>query len=66
MVPTSSRCLWLLHAVLFPLVYSTSITDIQGPAFRSPLEGQTVTGVTGIVTAKVRILSVMSMCELVS
>ncbi|KAK1231165.1 hypothetical protein PQX77_005691 [Marasmius sp. AFHP31] len=31
---------------------STSITDIQGSAWRSPLLGQTVTNVTGIVTAK--------------
>ncbi|KLO04613.1 hypothetical protein SCHPADRAFT_947576 [Schizopora paradoxa] len=37
-------CLSVAHAV--------SITDIQGPAFRSPLEGQVVEGVIGIVTAK--------------
>jgi hypothetical protein len=37
---------------LLPFVHSTDITDIQGPAFRSPLEGQTVHNVTGVVTAK--------------
>ncbi|KAL0064661.1 hypothetical protein AAF712_008359 [Marasmius tenuissimus] len=31
---------------------STSITDIQGSTWRSPLVGQNVTNVTGIVTAK--------------
>lgn len=66
MVLTSSRFLWLLQAAFLPLVYSTSITDIQGPAFRSPFEGQTVTGVTGIVIAKVCILSAINICALVS
>lgn len=33
---------------------ATSITDIQGTSFQSPLNGQSVTGVTGAVTAKVR------------
>ncbi|GJE88270.1 DNase I-like protein [Phanerochaete sordida] len=42
--------LWL--SALLPLACATTITDIQGPAFRSPLEGQTVQNVTGIVTAK--------------
>ncbi|KAL0580123.1 hypothetical protein V5O48_001899 [Marasmius crinis-equi] len=31
---------------------STTITDIQGPAWQSPFAGQNVTNVTGIVTAK--------------
>lgn len=43
----------LLWTVLAPLVTSTSITEIQGIAYRSPLAGQNVSGVTGIVTAKV-------------
>lgn len=34
-------------------VYSASIADIQGPGFRSPLVGQTVESVNGIVTVKV-------------
>ncbi|OCH85742.1 DNase I-like protein [Obba rivulosa] len=34
-----------------PLALSVSITDIQGPAFLSPLLGQTVRDITGIVTA---------------
>ena len=37
----------------FALASAVTITDIQGPAFRSPFEGQTVNGVVGIVTAKV-------------
>ena len=37
-----------------PLSAALQITDIQGPAFRSPFEGVTVDNVTGIVTAKVR------------
>ncbi|EMD39810.1 hypothetical protein CERSUDRAFT_103752 [Gelatoporia subvermispora B] len=41
--------LQLLAAV--PQALSVSITDIQGPAFLSPLSGQTVHDVTGIVTA---------------
>ncbi|KAI0763618.1 DNase I-like protein [Trametes elegans] len=32
--------------------YAVSITDIQGPAFLSPLRGQTVSNVAGTVTAK--------------
>ncbi|GJE88271.1 DNase I-like protein [Phanerochaete sordida] len=43
---------WLLLLGQCALVYSTTIADIQGTAFRSPLEGQTVKGVTGVVTAK--------------
>lgn len=34
-------------------VHAVSITDVQGPAFLSPLNGQTVNNLTGIVTAKV-------------
>lgn len=37
----------------FAFVNAVTITDIQGPAFRSPFEGQTVADVVGIVTAKV-------------
>ncbi|KAG6906956.1 hypothetical protein DXG01_011216 [Tephrocybe rancida] len=32
---------------------STTIAEIQGNSFKSPLNGQTVTNVTGVVTAKV-------------
>ncbi|OJT13614.1 hypothetical protein TRAPUB_9803 [Trametes pubescens] len=40
-------------AVQFALpVQAVSITDIQGPAFISPLNGQSVSNLTGIVTAK--------------
>ena len=54
-MPAASRWLfWLCQCALLPLVYSVSIADIQGPAFQSPLEGQSVKGVTGVVTAKVR------------
>ncbi|THG99672.1 hypothetical protein EW026_g2728 [Hermanssonia centrifuga] len=35
-----------------PLAIAVKITDIQGPAFLSPLLGQTVHDVTGTVTAK--------------
>ena len=45
---------WLCQCAIVPLVYSVTIAEIQGPAFRSPLEGQTVQDVTGVVTAKVR------------
>lgn len=40
-----------------PKVLSVSITDIQGPFFQSPLKGQAVTNVTGVVVAKVCITS---------
>ncbi|KAI8986194.1 DNase I-like protein [Trametes punicea] len=33
-------------------VSAVSVTDIQGPAYLSPLRGQTVNNLTGIVTAK--------------
>ncbi|KAK7681573.1 hypothetical protein QCA50_015306 [Cerrena zonata] len=39
-------------ALLASLVLGVEITDIQGPAWVSPLTGQTVQNVTGIVTAK--------------
>lgn len=44
-----------LYSLLFltSLVKATSITDIQGTSFSSPLVGQTVHNVTGVVTAKV-------------
>ncbi|KAI0373889.1 DNase I-like protein [Pilatotrama ljubarskyi] len=38
-----------LHTVLTRAV---SVTDIQGPAFLSPLRGQAVNNLTGVVTAK--------------
>ncbi|KAF9046318.1 Endonuclease/exonuclease/phosphatase [Panaeolus papilionaceus] len=46
-----------LYSLLFWSCYvavasSVTVSDIQGPAWRSPLSGQTVQGVTGIVTAK--------------
>ena len=49
-----------LHAVaVFSALYegttSTSIAEIQGNAYQSPLAGQKVSGVTGLVTAKVRV-----------
>lgn len=52
MYSAKSSLLWLCQCALLPLVYSTTIADIQGPAFRSPLEGQVVQNVTGVVTAK--------------
>ncbi|KLO07622.1 DNase I-like protein [Schizopora paradoxa] len=42
----------LALAASFALASAVTITDIQGPAFRSPFEGKTVTDVVGIVTAK--------------
>ena len=40
---------------IFPdFIHATRITDIQGSAFQSPLTGQTVHRVTGVVVAKVR------------
>ncbi|KDR77188.1 hypothetical protein GALMADRAFT_225318 [Galerina marginata CBS 339.88] len=42
----------VLLASYFSIVSSVSITDIQGPAFLSPLVGQTVQNLTGLVTAK--------------
>lgn len=46
-----------LHSVVFVTSYiaaasPTTITQIQGSAFQSPLKGQTVHNLTGIVTAK--------------
>ncbi|KAF9013487.1 hypothetical protein BDQ17DRAFT_1321316 [Cyathus striatus] len=48
---------WLLFGLVATvhqllLAYATTIANIQGPAFQSPLVGQTVHNVTGIVTAK--------------
>lgn len=49
---------WLYSLAFFSsyaaVVTSTTIAEIQGPAFRSPLVGQAVQNVTGLVTAKVR------------
>ncbi|KAL5482777.1 hypothetical protein ACEPAI_9372 [Sanghuangporus weigelae] len=43
----------LLLTVCLPLLSSAaSIADIQGPSFLSPLDGQSVSGVLGLVTAK--------------
>jgi hypothetical protein len=57
---------WLYSLAFFSsyvaVVTSTTITDIQGPAFRSPLVGQTVHNVTGLVAAKVRGLSPQRYC----
>ena len=44
----------LAVAALQQLVSAVSVTDIQGPAYLSPLKGQKVQNLTGIVTAKVR------------
>ena len=43
-----------LAACIATVARSVSVTDIQGPAFLSPLVGQTVANVTGVVTAKVK------------
>jgi hypothetical protein len=42
----------LLRLTYAAVVSAVSITDIQGNAFQSPLVGQTVTNLTGTVTAK--------------
>lgn len=34
-------------------VFGTQVPDVQGPAFKSSLVGQTIHNLTGIVTAKV-------------
>ncbi|KAJ8080651.1 hypothetical protein PM082_017485 [Marasmius tenuissimus] len=52
-----ARLMDRLYSLLFwssfvAVCSSTSITDIQGSTWRSPLVGQNVTNVTGIVTAK--------------
>lgn len=43
------------HLLLVVLVDATSIAEIKGNAFRSPLAGKSVHDVKGIVAAKVRI-----------
>lgn len=45
---------WLSPIVFFSCIGAVTVTDIQGPSFRSPLVGHTVHDVPGIVTAKVR------------
>ncbi|CDO71685.1 hypothetical protein BN946_scf184915.g29 [Trametes cinnabarina] len=40
----------ILHSAI--VVRSVTVSDIQGPAYQSPLKGQTVSNLTGIVTAK--------------
>ncbi|KAK7469141.1 hypothetical protein VKT23_003631 [Stygiomarasmius scandens] len=42
----------LLWSTLISATTSVKVTDIQGPAWLSPFAGQTVSNVTGIVTAK--------------
>ncbi|KAH8104716.1 DNase I-like protein [Cristinia sonorae] len=42
----------LVALLSIPLTSSVAVTDIQGPAWLSPLVGQTVNNVTGIVTGK--------------
>ena len=44
--------LWSLSLFL-PSAFSTTITDIQGSAWLSPLVGQTIHNLTGLITAKV-------------
>lgn len=54
---TTRLHLILQLAVCFVLTTSVTVTDIQGDSFISPLVGQSVSNVTGIVTAKVFFLS---------
>ncbi|KAF9480152.1 DNase I-like protein [Pholiota conissans] len=49
MAKLSSLLLWITYAAVASAV---SITDIQGIAWQSPFVGQTVSNLTGIVTAK--------------
>lgn len=57
----SSLLFWVTCATA---VSSVSITDIQGTAWQSPLVGQAVANLTGIVTAKVCIrASNMHICQ---
>lgn len=44
---------WVSLTLQVAAVLAVSITEIQGIAFQSPLVGQTVRDVEGIVTAKV-------------
>ncbi|KAI0689077.1 DNase I-like protein [Cytidiella melzeri] len=50
MLPAPSLVRLCSWAALASGVYSVSIADVQGPGFRSPLVGQTVQNVTGVVT----------------
>ncbi|TFK40575.1 Endonuclease/exonuclease/phosphatase [Crucibulum laeve] len=43
---------FLALASCLSFVSSTTVAEIQGPAWQSPLAGQTVNNVTGVVTAK--------------
>lgn len=52
MFPGRRPLLWLAQLALVRLVCAVSIADIQGTRFQSPLVGQTVSGVAGVVTAK--------------
>lgn len=50
-------------AILPNFIDATRITDIQGSAFQSPLTGQTVHKVTGVVVAKVRPLLLFALYQ---
>lgn len=45
----------VLIGLIAVVARGVSITDIQGSAFQSPLAGQVVDDVTGVVVAKVRV-----------
>lgn len=47
--------LFCLSAASLSAVSSTTVAEIQGPSWQSPLAGQTVQNVTGTVTAKVSV-----------
>ncbi|KAF9554721.1 DNase I-like protein [Agrocybe pediades] len=49
---TKLYSLLFVTSYLSTIVSSVSVTDIQGPAYLSPLVGQTVQNLTGLVTAK--------------
>jgi len=44
---------FLVAATWFSAISGTTISDIQGDRYLSPLSGQSVQNITGIVTAKV-------------
>lgn len=49
-------CSWLFFATCVAVTYSTTIAEIQGTAYQSPLAGKLVQNVTGLVTAKVSLV----------
>ena len=60
----NSKGNWLVAALFVSGLGAVTITDIQGPAFRSPLVGQNVHDVPGVVTAKVRCSALLlRLCE---